>query len=111
MSRGWMVAVCVASSAALAADSKTRTFALPGGRSATLGADGLGWRTDRSGARGLPMALLQQPVPSGMGETGQLDELAVRGRLAQQRPGRFAPGRVVVSLESATLSSAKSVVD
>src|SRR5437868_12683655 len=79
-----------------------KTFTLPDGSTAKLGPDGLGWRTDRNGLRGAPFTVMRPQGQGGMGGRFGPSDLELQRRLSLPQRGRFAPGRVIVSIPGAT---------
>jgi Subtilase family len=104
------LAVCLAVPAAFAeavrpttdAATGVKTFTLPDGSTARVGSDGLGWRTDRSGVRGAPFTVMRPQGQAAVGGSFGPSDLEIQRRLALPSRGRFAPGRVIVSVPGAT---------
>jgi hypothetical protein len=100
---------CLAVPAAFAGAARTttdaatgaKTFTLPDGSTAKLGPDGLGWRTDRNGLRGAPFTVMRPQGQGGLGGRFGPSDLEIQRRLALPQRGRFAPGRVIVSVPGA----------
>jgi hypothetical protein len=77
------------------AAAHTKTFFFGDGTSATIGADGMGWRQDAAGRFGRPVALMLPQGRSAIASFGPSD-LAIERRLTMGSTRAYVPGRIVV---------------